>query len=562
MRNSKNTANKQITRFPYRYYYSKMTGAEFCSQVKYSVDSSDGDSQELIQIDTEYLPAMIDKLRDLYIDSLANLNFVYQDLTSVSSRGYYRENNKTFSKEQLDKILKNHLLGIKTAGCCPTDREKQKWFVFDVDVGTELKDKNNFTINQIMANKAAQKYTKKLINLLSEYIPEDKIYCYRSGTKGYHVAVYLEKLYNRQIIQKFQKFIISNLNIPVNIEIEIFPYITDIKTSGQTAKFPLGRNYKNSDTAFNYCCFVNNKTLSPVIKQEKFFLDIKKASIHELNIAIRKANKNMTKAAKPTPLFDMGNIISNAEVSSYDVPKEIIDFLKGFEIKNQGMRHNISFKIALYLKNRFNLKREETLKYVLIWLKSNDGKFKTDYKSAIIDARFQVNDVYDKNKELFGSTSQVAYLSIKDIDFCLAIRNEEGKICNKELNAIKVLIALICQAKMCKSQQFFISYTQIRQLMDVRRNYINPCLKRLEELEKIKITNRVNYENGSREANEYCLNRDILNENSDKCYQMYYNKRPNICELLKYFYDISEIENILSSKLIRKIMALSMFSVN
>jgi len=553
MKSVKNKAINPFNRLPYRYYYSKMTGTEFCSQVKYSIDSFDDDSPEIIQIDSKYLPAMIDKLRELYIDSLENLNFVYQDLTPASSRGYYRESNKTLSIEQLDKILKNHLLGIKTAGCCPSDSEKQKWFIFDVDVGTESNGKNDFTSNQIFANRTAQKYTKKLIALLSEYIPENKIYCYRSGTKGYHVAVYLEKLYNRQIIQKFQASIISSLDLPIDVIVEIFPYIMDTKTSGKTAKFPLGRNYKSSDTSFNFCCFVNSKTLSPVIKQENFFLNIKKASIHELNIAIKKASKNIKKTEKPTLIVDNSNIITDTDVSSYDVHKEIIDFLKGFEIKNQGVRHNIIFKIALHLKSRFNLKRKETLKYIIIWSKNNDGKFMTDYKSAIIDAKFQVNDVYNKNKKLFGSTSQVAYLSNKDIDFCLDIRNEEGKICNKELNAIKVMLSLICQAKMCKREQFFMSYTQIRQLIDIRRNYINPCLKRLEELGKIKIINRVDYQNGSREANEYYINLSVINDNSEKRFQMYYNKKPDIVQILEFFYNVNSLKEMLSIKIIRRI---------
>lgn len=245
-----------------KYYTNFMSLYEFLVDSQYSSPVQDDDFTGQIEIEPEMLNLLVKQFNKLYISK--RKGYLVQDPFQVN------ELHKPFvykDKSLTDYVVQHHLLGKHTIACYPCNAFTTKWFLFDVDV--ELNNQDAIVL--------AKRCTKKLIKTLQEYIPDEYIHCYRSGSKGYHVVIYLSAPIQRQRIEDFQKRMITlaGLQEHLSCKVEIRPLITNDKTLGQTAKLPLGRNFLNQEYGSNFCCFVNLNTLEYKPAQYRYFLEIK-----------------------------------------------------------------------------------------------------------------------------------------------------------------------------------------------------------------------------------------------------------------------------------------------
>lgn len=514
-----------------KYYSNFMSLYEFLLDAQYSSPNQDDDFTGQIEIEPVLLDKLVRKFNELYISG--RKAYLVQNHFQVSLGNPF-----TYKKQPLnDSVVQNHLLGKHTIACYPCSKTTTKWFLFDVDVALE----NNKALS------LAKRCTKKLIAELKEYIPEEYIHCYRSGSKGYHVVVYLEKPYQRQTIQEFQRKIVTLASLEQfeDCNIEFRPYITDNNTLGQTAKLPLGRNFINQEYGSNFCCYVNIDTLEYKPAQYKYFLEIKQLDRNKFNEIVTSvyaestSDNTIKKLRKRTTPSRSISIIQR---------ENIFSFCNGYQITGHGQRHNMTFEIALKLKTLYGLTEKETADALLDWLDTQEGRYSSSKDKAIEDTLFQVHYVYSKGYEYRGKLIDTITLTESDAAFFAGIVNAKNKVGIMELNAMTILIAFIRHAKLFQDNTFFISYNQIVQITNIRRNTINPCLRRLETLGKINILERVEFTKGVRQSNTYQLNHDIEQEDTSG-YTIKHDDKVDVLSILKYFYQDKQLKKMLTKSL-------------
>ncbi len=532
-KNIEKTPKKITEKFTKRvkYYSNFMSLYEFLVDAQYSSPNQDDDFTGQIELESELLEKLVHKFSELYISG--RKDYLVQNHNQVSIGKSF-----TYKKKPLnDSVVQNHLLGKHTIACYPCSKTTTKWFLFDVDVA--LSDKKALTI--------AKCCTKQLINKLKEYIPEEYIHCYRSGSKGYHVVIYLDKPYQRKTIQEFQREIITKarLNKTEKFQVEIFPEITNKESLGKTAKLPLGRNFRNEEYGSNFCCYVNIETLEYKPAQYKYFLGIKQLERSNFNEVVSNINpdaketRKIYKAAKKTTF----RVTSKAQLEN------VFSFCNSYQITGHGQRHNMTFDLALKLKTIYGLTEVETKDALLEWLDTQEGRYGSSKDEAIKDTLFQAKYAFSRAFEYWGRLVDSVTLTKDDITFFVDIVNDKNIIGIMEKNTMTILVALIRHAKLFHDNKFYISYNQIVLITDVRRNTINPCLGRLETLGKIKIIERVEYTKGIRESNTYQLNHEINIQENTSGYTIRHNDKIDVLAVLKHYYQDEQLKALLTKSL-------------
>jgi len=505
-----------ITKRVHYYDKSKMSLYDFMVDSQYSGSEQEDNYTGKIDIEPELLKQLTEKFNALYISR--RRGYLLQSPSLVTLNKAFIHKNKPLT----DSVLQEHLLGKHTIACYPCNSSKTKWFLFDVD----------FSGKKALA--LAKRYTKRLIHTLKRYIPESFLHCYRSGSKGYHVVVYLDGPYQRDSIQQFQELIIrlAKLDQLENGKIEIRPQITDTNSLGQTAKMPLGRNFLNEEHGSNYCCFVSLDTLDYKPAPYKYVLGIEQLSrdrFTEIVSVVRKRAKEKGLHTPKRPVSSAPTIRNNMDQNN------IIDFCNSYQITAQGQRHNITFEMAIRLKTMYQVSEKVARKALLAWLATQEGNYGSSKEVAIKDTEFQVKYVYSRGYEYWGRLVESVILTEQDIVFISNIANESRLIGPMERNAMAILVAMVRHAKLFITTEFYMSYNQISQLTGVRRNAINPCLRRLESLGKIDVVDRVDHSKGIPHANTYRLKYDFKVDDTDG-YELHHGMKINVLEILDHFY--------------------------
>lgn len=515
-----------------KYYSNFMSLYEFLIDSQFSSPEQDDDFNGQIEIEPEMLKKLVQQFDKLYISR--RKGYLVQNHFQVSVLGNpYIYKNQTLS----DAVIENHLLGKHTIACYPCNSYTTKWFLFDVDV----------SLNGPDAVTIAKRCTKKLIKALVAYIPEEYIHCYRSGSKGYHVVIYLSAPFLRQRIEDFQNYIISMAGLQEikNGKIEVMPQITNDKSLGKTAKLPLGRNHINLEYGSNFCCLVNLDTLEYKPSQYRNFLEIEPLERSVFEDIVGKVASIAKKKRIPKPSIEKKNEVAKPIIQLGNV----FAFCNSYEITAYGQRHNMTFDLAVKLKTIYKLSQKETEAALLDWLDNQEGKYGSSKTEAIKDTRFQVHYVYSRGYERRGKLVESVVLTELDTAFFADIVNDKNKVGIMERNAMTVLVALIRHAKLFLNNTFFISYDAITELTDLRRMAINPCLKRLESLGKIEVVQRVEFTKGIRQANTYKLNLDVDQEEFYDGYTIRYDNKINVLDILNHFYSDEYLKVMLTKSL-------------
>jgi hypothetical protein len=527
--------NKKSITKSVKYYSNFMSLYEFLVDSQFSSPEQDDDFTGQIEIEPELLNKLVEKFNALYISR--RKGYLLQDHFLVNEKGIaFTFKNKTLT----DFVMQDHLRGKHTIACYPCNAYTTKWFLFDVDVALNDQDAVAF----------AKRYTKKLIKTLRAYIPEEYIHCYRSGSKGYHVVIYLRAPFLRQRIEDFQNHIIAMAGLQQldNGKIEIMPQISDNTTLGKTAKLPLGRNYINQEYGSNYCCPVNLNTLEYKPSPYRYFLDIE-----QLDKSFFENVVGLVAAIMKEKHFPKRNVEKKEGGTTSPIiiqQTNVFSFCNNHEITAYGQRHNMTFDLAVQLKTLYGSSQKETEAALLDWLDNQEGRYSTGKVAAIKDTKFQVQYVYSKGYERRGKLVESVILSAHDTAFFADIVNDKDKVGVMERNAMTVLVALIRHAKLFLSNQFFMSYDKIIELTDIRRTAINPCLRRLESLGKIEIIERVEFTKGIPQANTYKIALDVNQQDESEGYTIHYDSKINVLAILKRFYSDQQLKTILTKSLI------------
>jgi hypothetical protein len=231
----------------------------------------------------------------------------------------------------------------------------------------------------------------------------------------------------------------------------------------------------------------------------------------------------------------------------------VFEFCNSHQITAHGIRHNMTFDLAVKLKTYYYLSQKETETALLDWIDNQEGKYSSTKEEAIRDTKFQAQYVYSKGYERRGKLVESIVLTELNTAFFADIVNDKNKVGIMERNAMTVLVALIRHAKLFLNNTFFISYDAITEITDLRRMAINPCLTRLESLGKIEVVQRVDFTKRIPHANTYKLNLDVDQEEANDGYTIQYDSKINVLDILNHFYSDKYLKTVLTKSLYNSI---------
>lgn len=276
---------------------------------------------------------------------------------------------------------------------------------------------------------------KKVYNSLINYIDRRAILITKSGGKGYHIDVFLNKLLDRHSIKIFYQLILN--------ESELDEKTVELRgASDQGMKLPFGIHRKTN----KYCCAMDINGNEVEEKDlEQILVSATKVDINELTkIMLEKAESEGSRGIAST-IFENQNsttILSDNEIIDFEeMVKEVTPlviynnlqkdfvgdlskiYLKGFN--GPDLRTKYTLKIALFLKCHMLCNEKDTLKEMLEWMKR--------CKNYNADTKAFANDIKNTVKRIFKE------------DLKLAVAANEVKISKVE---IKEILSIKCRSSL------------------------------------------------------------------------------------------------------------------
>jgi len=306
-------------------------------------------------------------------------------------------NNKVYMH---DSALKDHLSMEKTIGVFAAEIGT-KFVTFDVDYEDDL-DK-------------AEDTTLSIINILKgEFeLKDDEILVSFSGSKGYHVEVFFNKMVSHRKIDRFYKLIIRMLDVST-IDVELRP------TKGQAVKLPLSVNMKTNNK-----CYIADHNLLTEIADESI-LNINKIDfdrleenfdeLEELFPVIKDSPSRENRQTNELKLDD------NVEIESIET------VLDAGMLVESGSRHNVTLGIAA-LYNTEGRTEEDALDVIWSILTYTFNKHRTMIGSSwnlssLRKETERVVGVCYKSDLKIGAEKRNVYISKEDILYVLQAKKQ------------------------------------------------------------------------------------------------------------------------------------------
>lgn len=504
------------------------------------------------------LDLIIDKIYSLYItntDKWVKLSESTLQYSTIEKKAdYFRQFNRG--------DIKRHLDGRDTIGIFPL-KNCSKFLIFDVDAYYSQYD--------------AIEIASNIKHVLEGYFPKEEIHITYSGNKGYHVELFFDKLVAIKDLQELFNIVLDEINIEeyAGINVEIRPELKGI--DGRGIKLPLGINHKNQ-MGNNYCYFIG-EDLEPVENEIEYILNIKKSDNSIVDEMIRNYSNISLKSDKNGKLNNRDEVKDSIkeikdnfnEINSESINKVVSDCsIAG--IKNYfdnglieiGTRHNISFLIALYLKEQ-GYDINENQEILLEWsMKQVERGMSNGNNNEIIrDIKNILNGVYsrDKNYHLSRLRKEI-YITQDDLNKLEALNMLGKGIGVKVISHQKILYSMIIHAKRYSHEngQFYMTYDQIQEVTDIKsRNSICKCISELGEWGYINIIARNVKEEGSKKnsPNQYCIK---FNDNKDEyIYNVCSNKEVDkncFYNMINEVYSKDTIDKVVTRSVKSKILKL------
>lgn len=501
--------------------------------------------------------AVIDKLFDLYISTEEKWL-----LLKGTTREYItKEAGKSGCKKFKKYMLRTHLVGKDTIGVFPNE-EGTKFMVMDIDTYGNLE-----TGREIV--RAIRKY-------LSYYFPKNQIHCSFSGNKGFHVTLYFNTFISIKYINKMFNIILNEIGINgySDVNVELRPEIKGI--NGRGIKIPCGVNFLNHNDYANYCAFLNEE-FEPVQYEIDYILNVEKSDYAIIDKVITDyddydlidykdayiACDNATKKHGQEKCLSISDASKNQGFSG-----KLRSYLEN-GLDTKGIRHNISFKLALLLKEE-GVSADECFDILLAWSikqvkrgysQSSSFEIGRDLKQIIY------KDVYNSGKKYYFKdyTVKDAAFTRDDLIHFEKLNEISSNTGKSMLNHQKILFALMVHAKRYSDygSEFFMTYSQITDLCGiVNSKTIATIITDLEKLGFLSIVSRNKYSNSPslyiwKEANHYKLNI----EHTSACYTNTFKicNKQKLCDncfycMISSFYNKKEINRVFVRSARYKIM--------
>jgi hypothetical protein len=414
----------------------------------------------------EDLKIYVDKILDLYVS--VRKKFIRQKYDGSYSHSYGFFNQMFLG----DTLVKNHLIGTETIGVFSPDGYS-KFITFDVDA-------------EYMSEGARIELVKLVISELVEIgISRDLIQVNQSGSKGYHISIFISEMTTQSNIEIIYNYIIYSLGVSKTL-IEMRP------TNSNGLKLPLGINKKTDKR----CWFLDSdfneiESFEPVLKITKMdrneFQDVAK---HIIDITEKE-------------IEDLSLIYSEYKNT---LPLLTIEYAMCIEregIQAVGTRNYLTLQLAV-LYNTLGYKKEESLEKLNTWINSqNPSTFSTPLYKCYKENYKIINWVYSKNIRFYKKENESIKLYKKEIDLISSVKNKKAR---------HLLYSMICHHKRyynISTQHMYMTHSQILTHTDIKNvNDISKLMKYLVDNKYIEIIrgNKFNQVNNKKLTNIYKIN--------------------------------------------------------
>ncbi|EMI09167.1 TOTE conflict system archaeo-eukaryotic primase domain-containing protein [Anoxybacillus gonensis] len=393
-----------------------------------------------------------------------------------------QKSNGTYStiKQQLtDTHFQRHLDGTETIGVFANETES-KFITFDIDVSIKSAIPPVSTINWA---------TYAVIDAIKKAgIKGDYIYPSRSGKKGMHVDIYFNQHVPLELVKMFFNYVLdtSGLNdkhrfygydMQVNVE---------LRPTAQGVKVPLGIHRATGER----CWYVDRDNLNRAYESFDYVSTIKQMDVNEFYTIMERIADNATHNVVPQSRAgnNKKDHVESATNTNDMVHEKMIKYLvDGLEA--HGTRHNVTFHLALYLKDVLGLNAGETLDTLLAWL-DKQTKYSTPYKDAVNDTKNIVKDVFTKEYRFNARRSKVK-ITKSEIYHILASKQSSGKATTPKQKMVMWALLLHSKYYADANGVFYMTYKQISEASGVTQDRnIKTILDELSAIGFIEIVRR------------------------------------------------------------------------
>lgn len=420
------------------------------------------------QTTSKQTKAVVEKISDLYIMTRKKY------LEQVKIRN--TKNDYTFITRHFtfhDKVVEAHLEGKRTIGVLLGNTGLTKFFSFDID-----------------AKEESREVTFRLVECLIDVYgisPKD-IHVSFSGSKGYHVDLFFDKVVHFETFEPFYLEILDRLG-ETKKRIERRPTNNGIK-------LPLGIHKKTGKR----CWFVDTLTLEPIENMEHI-LNIQQMdfdSFKELvldEIDSKDSKKNIKPESKPVftlqakqgeELESLTEKLNLEGKSVSDIEAEVMQVISAGRLINPDTRHRMTFFLPTFLYSQ-GWEQEEAENQILeIMLNSYDNyddlidKGNSSREKVISEVRRVTSLTYERGYVLNGGKKEVEVTKAEILQV-LSV---------KKIHLKKLLLSLLIHSKRHKKKDgsFYMAYSVMTKMGNTtERGRLLKYLVELQDMGLIEI---------------------------------------------------------------------------
>lgn len=429
-----------------------------------------------------------------------------------------------FTKSDIVKHLKKET----TIGIYNTS-EKSSFLTFDID-------EDNLDYVESIYN-----------NLICFGIEDDEILISYSGNKGYHITLFFSKPISKIKLRKLFNMILREANLFGAKRENSSEVIEARGISDQAVKLPLSINRKNeveytkisnwedwekrqSEGKGNYCYLINEYGCE--ISTLEKIQDMKKIDSDKILEIIEDFSEEILFKGdiEESKINEFEELIEETNVQAFAMNEDEINTSIEAKLEKAiepNERNKTLLQIAIYNKSK-GMSAEDNEKFLINFSSDEKHKFKTSMEENIREINSMINTIYFSDKAYKYKISTC----IKDLAFT---KNEILEILTiKEKPLRKLYFVMFTHFKLYgnkNTNEFYMKYERIRNLLNIDGTAINKGLIALEKQNKILFIRKGEKDKESSKcrnlANIYTLVYKIKEDDTKKEYKLLCTKKEN-----------------------------------
>lgn len=354
---------------------------------------------------------------------------------------------------------------------------------------------------------------RRVYNALGSYgIDDNNMLMSYSGSKGYHVDLFLSDMVDKEVIKKFCDILLNDIG-------EKTETVQFYGGSGTGYKLPFGYHYKTGQ----HCHICDESGIKLPLEHLQSITRLDVEQLHEIvdinfipNEHAREdiRNEDILSGYNSLPCYEVTNENNKIRVEAL--------ILAGVHCK--GSRHNSIFHVALYCKDVKRLAPCEAIEFLQKWVDST-------WSPAIVDREVltgivsTAKSVYKSNLR-FNVSANERYITRPELNEVFTVLTDDAR---QSEPIVRLYFALVNHSKAYADPDgvFYMSFSQMSEAVSVAdRSTLGRRLKELEKAGKL-LTMERNRSAGSgsrnfKQPNKYKLPsfQNMMRDDSGKIFKL------------------------------------------